>query len=619
MSSFKTQLIALVSGLILIFIFIIFLIFRGIDKTRQDLIEINKLYLAQITLKLELALWQDSFKSILKKNLFSNYDRNKKIGFLSIYFIKLLEGEVNDFPGVDFGYYDDDLDAIVGCPPPLGPPLPQKGSNNNIEAMWTPIEIKLKADAIKQLSRGLTAGHQDIFLSERLGKEIFLFYIHPLVRENKFIGTSWAIMEFRDFYEPLKENIQISLTVIVFGILAALTVGNNLRRGVNYIQNGLERLKFDLTYRFSGGRGEIGEIAMAINEMASRLIKVRSYTQLILEGAGEGVIAVDKDSEIVFFNKAAGLLLNIKMENIIGQDYREIFSEKDLLRESIKESMKGINKDILKTIYRLSDGKEIPLSISCFSLSQEAQGGAVIILRDLSDTERFERKLRQADKLAALGKLVAGVAHEVRNPIAAIRANVQLWEKRIEKNKPSRESLNMVIEEIDRLNGIVEKWLIFARYRAISRERFQINTVIERAAELMRVEIKNRKIEFSCNLSEDLPEVNINHQEIEQVIINLMQNSLDILEENSKLIIKSAYEKETGQVKVEIIDTGPGIPLEIQDKIFDPFFTTKEEGTGLGLAVCYDIISSYGGNMDFETYAGKGSNFYFTIPVGEDK
>jgi signal transduction histidine kinase len=242
-----------------------------------------------------------------------------------------------------------------------------------------------------------------------------------------------------------------------------------------------------------------------------------------------------------------------------------------------------------------------------------------MILRDLSEMERLERKLRQTDKLAALGKLVAGVAHEIRNPIASIRANVQLWKKRLEKTPPSEESLDMVIDEIDRLNSIVEKWLIFARYRTSSRENYQINEVIKRAVELMRVEIKNRDIDFSCELEEDIPSVYINPQEIEQVIINLIQNSLDMLSENGSLTVKSSYVKENSRIKVEVIDRGPGVPLEIQGKIFDPFFTTKEEGTGLGLAVCYDIITGHKGNIDFETVLGKGSNFYFTLPVNIEK
>jgi len=596
------------------FIIIIFLIFRGIDRTRQDLIQVNKIYLAQITLKLDLTLWEDSFNSILEKNLFSKYEKSKKTGFLTVYFIKLLEGEFTDFPGVDFGYYDKELETILGCPPPLGPPLPQKSQEN--EATWTSIETDLKADAVKKLSEKITIGEEDIFISEKLGNKFFLFYIHPLVRQGKLIGTTWAIMEFRDFYEPFMANIQIAFIVMIGGILAALAAGNRLRKGFEYIQDGLQKLKVDLGYRFEKRGGEIGEISNAINELASTLSKVRSYTELILEGTGEGVIALDKDSKVVFFNKSAGMLLNINRENVIEKHYREIVrEEKDLLRETIEDALEGKNRNILKTIYRLNDGQEIPLSINSFCLGTKDKEGAVMILRDLSDMERLERKLRQTDKLAALGKLVAGVAHEIRNPIASIRANVQLWKKRLEKTPPSEEALDMVIDEIDRLNSIVEKWLIFAKYRTSSREDYQINDVIKKASELMRVEIKNRDIDFSCELEEDMPSVYINPQEIEQVIINLMQNSLDMLSENGSLTVKSIYIKEDSRIKVEVIDTGPGLPLEIQGKIFDPFFTTKEEGTGLGLAVCYDIITGHKGTIDFETVLGKGSTFYFTIPV----
>jgi two-component system sensor histidine kinase AtoS len=341
----------------------------------------------------------------------------------------------------------------------------------------------LKADAVKKLSEEITMGEEDIFISEKLGNKFFLFYIHPLVRRGNLIGTTWAIMEFRDFYEPFMVNIRIAFIVMIAGILAALAAGNRLRKGFEYIQDGLQKLKVDLGYRFEKRGGEIGEISNAINELASTLSKVRSYTELILEGTGEGVIALDKDSKVVFFNKSAEILLNINRENVIEKDYREIVTEeKDLLRETIEDALAGKNRNILKSVYRLNNGREIPLSINSFCLDTRGREGAVMILRDLSDMERLERKLRQTDKLAALGKLVAGVAHEIRNPIASIRANVQLWKKRLEKTPPSEEALDMVIDEIDRLNGIVEKWLIFAKYRTSLRENYQINEVIKKSS-----------------------------------------------------------------------------------------------------------------------------------------
>jgi len=131
----------------------------------------------------------------------------------------------------------------------------------------------------------------------------------------------------------------------------------------------------------------------------------------------------------------------------------------------------------------------------------------------------------------------------------------------------------------------------------------------------MKIEIENKKIDFSFEGEENLPSVCVNPKEIEQVIINLIKNSLYVLPEGERLTIKNSYIKEKDEIKVEFTDTGPGIPLEIQDKIFDPFFTTKDDGTGLGLAICYDIIKSQGGTIDLETVLGKGTTFYFTLPV----
>jgi len=616
MFSFKIQLFALVSGLIFVFIVIICLIFIGIDKTRQDLLELNKNYLAQITLKLDFSLWEDSFSTILEKNMFSGYENEKKIVFLNAYFLKLLEGEFSDFPGVDFGFYDIKLKSIVGCPPPLGPYIPEHLTREKSDTCKDPEDAKLKANILGDLAGQSLLQGQDIFVSKYMDGKVFLFYIHPLERKNELIGISWAIMEFRDFYKPFRINFEISFVFMLVAIFIALAMGNNLRKRVACIQDGLQRLKFDLSYRFAVEKGEFGQIAMGINEMTETLSKVKSYTELILEETGEGVSVFDNDRKVLFFNKSASMLLDLNRIDVIGRYYGDIFKDdNDLLRESIEDTYKGNNRNILKAIYSLNSGKEIILSISTFCLELNERQAVVMFLRDLTDTERMERRLRQTDKLAALGKLVAGVAHEIKNPIAAIRANIQLWEKRLDKAKPSRESLNMVIDEVDRLNGIVEKWLIFARDKVSSREICQLNTIIERSLELMKVEIKRRKIDLVYELAKNLPSVYVSPQEIEQVIINLIQNALDVLGEETTLTLKSSSVNDGLKVKLEIIDTGPGIHIDIQGKVFDPFFTTKEEGTGIGLAVCYDIITSHGGTIDFETQLGEGTNFYILLPA----
>ena len=618
MSSFKTQLLLLVSGIILAFIVIIFLIFKGVDETRQDLLDINKNYLAQITLKLDLTLWEDSFSSILEKNFFAKQTRSKKIGFLNVYFSKLLEGEVSDFPGVDFGYYDKGLKAIVGCTPPLDFPLNdmERDRNNG----WRASEKKLKAETISELSEEAIKENQVVFVSRKLDKKYFLFYIFPLERNDELIGTSWALMEFRDFYESFRVNLEISLIFVVVALFAALSVGNNLRKGVSHIREGLRILEFDLAHRFRTERGEIGEITATINELASTLSKVKSYTELILESTSEGVIALDKDGKVAFFNRAAASLLNISYEKVVGKDFSHIFPDKEsVIRKSFKDAMEGRDREILKVNYQVPGGHELPIGINTFSLETEGRKGVVMILRDLSETERMERKLRQSDKLAALGKLVAGVAHEIRNPIAAIRANVQLWEKRLDKAKPSREALHMVIDEVDRLNDIVNKWLIFSRGKKEAGENCSINSIIEKTLELIKIEIESKNIKFSFEGEEDLPPVCVNAGEVEQVIINIIRNALDVLSEGGSLLIKTSYDEDKKEVKAEFTDTGPGIPLEIQGKVFDPFFTTKEDGTGLGLAICYDIITAQHGTIDFETALGKGTTFYITFPAAEDR
>ncbi|MEW6739514.1 MAG: ATP-binding protein [Nitrospirota bacterium] len=221
--------------------------------------------------------------------------------------------------------------------------------------------------------------------------------------------------------------------------------------------------------------------------------------------------------------------------------------------------------------------------------------------------ESYKQMLR-TEKLTALGRLSAGLAHELRNPLTSIRTLFQTF-----KDNPSltRDDMEIVLSAADQMNNLLTKFLRFARSDEFNLSDVYINSVIKQVLNLTQFQIKNQSVKVSLNLSK-LPPVKADRAMLQQALLNLVLNAVEAMPDGGTLTISSKMEN--GSAVVSIGDTGSGIPEEIKDKIFDPFFTTKGDGTGLGLSIVYNIINIHSGEISFESN-GKGTTFNLEIPL----
>jgi two-component system NtrC family sensor kinase len=228
--------------------------------------------------------------------------------------------------------------------------------------------------------------------------------------------------------------------------------------------------------------------------------------------------------------------------------------------------------------------------------------------------KKAEERLVLAERLSSLGELTAGVAHELRNPLAGIKINTQILFRKKDLPEMERKLLKSTEEGIEKIQKIVDDMLHFAKPKASHFKEEEINGVVEKSLAILQTKLKKGNISPIFEAGQGLPRVRIDIHQIQQVLINLMLNAMQAMEKGGVLTIRTFSENESG-ICVEVKDTGKGIPKSHLKKIFDPFFTTKSEGTGLGLSITLKILENHGATIDVVSEDGKGSTFTIHFPV----
>jgi two-component system sensor histidine kinase HydH len=257
----------------------------------------------------------------------------------------------------------------------------------------------------------------------------------------------------------------------------------------------------------------------------------------------------------------------------------------------------------------------VPLSISASRIVSDAGHfvGHILILRDLREVKRLQDEIRQKEKLAALGSLSAGVAHEIRNPLSSIKGLASYFGDKFEPGSSDREAAEVMVREVERLNRVVSELLDFARPSELSRRQTDIVDVLNHSVRLVQQDAGLHHIEIRLSTADDLPPLFLDPDRFSQCLLNLYLNAIEAMTNGGVLTVEAAIAP-GGGLRITVTDTGPGIPEKYRSKIFDPYFTTKTTGTGLGLAIVYKIIEAHGGSISIESAPGGGTRFTVFLP-----
>ena len=343
-----------------------------------------------------------------------------------------------------------------------------------------------------------------------------------------------------------------------------------------------------------------------------------SMLEIILESINVGIMVVNNSLIVTNFNKQAEKITGRTREEVINKHIKYLYPNDpysyQFLQRTIMEGKEFKNAEEIVEV----NGKRLELIVDT-NLLRNNDGqtiGAVCICKDITDFKRMEKEIEQSERLKLLNELSAGVAHEIRNPLAGIKGFLQLLEVNCGKGLMIEKNLfyiKSILEEVDRINIITREFLLLNKNTKKIKAQIDINRLIESVLSLMGTLSLQKSIKIEKRLDYNLTKVYGHSEHLKQVFINLIKNSIEALVVGGSILIRSSPEE--GKIKVEIIDNGPGIPPEIMDRIVYPFFTTKEEGTGLGLSICKKIIRDHGGTMTIESIVGNGTTVKVYLPT----
>jgi PAS domain S-box-containing protein len=380
-------------------------------------------------------------------------------------------------------------------------------------------------------------------------------------------------------------------------------------------------------------RGEFGELAAAFDDMAASLESnfealersgkdvqtEKNKLAALVRSIADGIFVSNSDGLIVSFNRAAEDISGYEEQDVIGLHCEDVFKTK-LCQDAcaLSNEDKTIRNRESEIITR--DGRRRIVSVSS-AIIRDSDGrsiGGVQTFRDITEEKERQAMLCQAEKLAAVGQIAAGIAHEINNPLGNIYGYAKLLLKDKTLTREQAEKIEIIAEQAGRGGVVVRGLLDYSRQPGGRKEPTRVNAAVESVVRLLSPQAEKSGIAIVPVLSE-VPDIQADPRQIEQVIFNLVVNAMQAISSSGTIRVETSRTA-SGKAEIRVKDTGPGIPEDLQCRIFDPFFTTKPagKGTGLGLSICAGIVRDHGGSIDVESRPGEGATFVVRLPAGED-
>ena len=356
-------------------------------------------------------------------------------------------------------------------------------------------------------------------------------------------------------------------------------------------------------------------LAQGYRSARSSLSRVQAFSDNLVENMPMGLVAMDRESRIIAFNQTAEFVLRKTAGEVIGQMAEDVLPEacRDLLR-TLEVEKQIIAKEI---DCFLTDGRTIPLEVIATVLEEEdGARGVVVLFRDITEIKQLKKEIAQSQRLASLGSLAAGVAHEIRNPLSSIKGFATYFKERYRDNPDDSQTADIMVQEVDRLNRVIGQLLDYARPMTMNRRETAIQTVIQHALRMIESQAREKGVVIQTELQADVVAVLIDPDRIKQVFLNLYLNAIGAMEGGGILSV-ALLSMTDRRIRIEVRDTGVGIDPKDLDRIFDPYFTTKSSGTGLGLAIVQKIIEAHRGEIQVASTPGLGTTVSVILPEGD--
>jgi PAS domain S-box-containing protein len=358
------------------------------------------------------------------------------------------------------------------------------------------------------------------------------------------------------------------------------------------------------------------ELIQMHQEAVERVRQIERYNECILESMLSGVVAFDRQGHLTSKNDAASLILGWPKEmDPIGQSYEKILEGSEQFKEILKKVLEE-NRGVLREeiIFTMKDGGRKWLGVNASPLKGGSGEmiGATLLFTDLTEVKDLQRMVELKNRLAAMGEMSAGIAHEFRNSLGAVLGYARLVERQAGDNEILNESAEGIMAEVKNFDAMLTDFLQFARPAELNRETCSLDELVKESADVLAVEIESRGTRIDIH-DDNLPPVEIDRTLMRQALTNLIKNGLQAVGEGGEIRVQAKRIDDRAELWIQ--DNGCGISQDDQKKIFEPFFTTKREGTGLGLAITQKTILSHHGSLTVKSDPGEGTLVIVSLPI----
>jgi two-component system sensor histidine kinase HydH len=347
------------------------------------------------------------------------------------------------------------------------------------------------------------------------------------------------------------------------------------------------------------------------------LSRIKAFSDNLVTNMPIGLVALDDNQRITSLNNTAGSVLKLLPDEVIGEHAEKILPEALWhLLKNLNEEKGVVEKEIDCTLHK---GEVIPLEISATLLNDEEGTflGNVVLFKDLSEVRSLRKEIARSQRLASVGRLAAGVSHEIRNPLSSIKGFATYFKERYYDVPENQQISNLMIQEVDRLNRVVGQLHEFARPITVSKKSIPIKAYLKDSLKLIERQASEANISIRTDFDSEIDEVLIDPDRINQVLLNIYLNAIDSMNNGGNLMVMLSKNPKKNGIEIKVADTGTGISEGDLSHIFDPYFTTKASGTGLGLAIVHNIMEAHGGEIAIESRLGQGTGVTIFLPYTE--
>ncbi len=473
-----------------------------------------------------------------------------------------------------------------------------------------------------------------VFGGITIGAEIDLFHLP---------ATSTALLIQNEISNYLMQSWLVISVTVMFVAFVAYLLSNSIVRPIQLLTDGTRKMASGQQLRVKvnvTSNDEVGVLADSFNRMVEELgrrrerllrtmqalrrsrkeiISERNFKNTLFENIETGLITFDSQGRVTSANGPACRILHISRPTD-APEWQQLLSDWPELKDVLvcwfnnSDCMHMNSSPLYVAVER--KGRKLTYRMALFPLSFRQQDGWLLTIEDLTERVNMRHQMARMDRLASLGRMSAGIAHEVRNPLTGVSLLLDELHDRLLGQQSDQLLIRRALEEIERLESLVSQMLRFSAAKAPKLKHGRIDDVLRDSIFLLRSQCQRQQVKIVENIDKNLPELLLDADRIKQVVLNLLNNALDAMAAGGVLTINAELHDEN--ILMTIADSGDGIAADQLPLVFEPFFTTKGQGTGLGLSICHNIITEHGGDIQIDSRLGQGTRVRITLPVTAD-